>query len=143
VDALKSFDPVVDRRWLYLVAALLWGAVGLVLCFRAYGWLAQETISREIGLAVLGIAAGAVIYRFKFAKIADKNIKRIGHLRARPCLFAFQSKFTYGLIAFMMGLGIALRHSPIPKPYLAVLYIGIGLGLFLASLRYYQHVNAD
>ncbi|MBN1562244.1 MAG: hypothetical protein JXA10_00265 [Anaerolineae bacterium] len=143
MDTLKPFNPTVDRRWLYLLAALLWGAVGIMLCFRAYRWLAQETISRELALAGLGIAAGAVIYRFKFAKIADKNIKRIGHLHERPCLFAFQSKYTYLLIAFMMGLGIALRHSPIPKSCLAVLYIGIGLGLFLSSLRYYEYVKAD
>lgn len=140
VEALKTFNPTVERRWLYLVAALLWGVVGIMLCARAYGWLEQETISHEVMLAALGIAAGAAIYRFKFSKIADKNIKRIGQLRENACVFAFQSKYTYLLIVFMMALGIALRHSPIPKPYLAVIYTGIGLGLFLSSLRYYRHV---
>lgn len=139
--ATVSWTPTVSRRWLYLAAGLLWGGVGMMLCWRAAGWLAAESISRELLLSALGIAAGTVIYRFKFAKIADRNIKRIGHLRARASLFAFQSAASYLVIVFMMGLGIALRHSSVPKPYLAVLYIGIGLGMLLGSLRYYRHVR--
>lgn len=41
----------------------------------------------------------------------------------------------------MISLGIFLRlYSPIPKPLLAVMYIGIGGSLFLASLHYYKHI---
>ena len=43
---------------------------------------------------------------------------------------------SYLLLGVMMALGIGLRHSPLPKPYLAVLYIGIGLALVLSSVRY-------
>ncbi len=135
------WTPVVNRRWLYLIAGLLWGGVGIMLCSRAAGWLIGEPISREVLLSLIGITAGVAIYRFKFTKLVKRNIKRIEQLDARASIFAFQSAFSYALIAFMMGLGIALRHSAIPKPYLAVLYIGIGLGLLLASGRYYPHVR--
>jgi hypothetical protein len=37
----------------------------------------------------------------------------------------------------MIALGLLLRHSAIPKPYLAILYIGMGLALLLSSLRYF------
>jgi len=35
-------------------------------------------------------------------------------------------------------MGIFLRHSPIPKPYLSVIYSGIGLGLFLSGIWYFR-----
>ena len=40
------------------------------------------------------------------------------------------------LVAVMVGTGIALRHSPLPKFYLAMLDIGIGTALILSRVRY-------
>jgi hypothetical protein len=139
MDYLQTLKPAVERRWLYLAAALVWSAAGLMLCVRAYGWLIHEPLVTALPFALAGIASGAVIYRFKFSRLAAKNVKRIASLSERASIFAFQSPLTYLLIALMMGLGIALRRSSIPKPYLAVLYLGIGLGLLLASGDYYQH----
>jgi hypothetical protein len=138
MDLLQTLKPAVERRWLYVAAALLWGAAGLMLCGRAYGWLIHERLSTALPFALAGIASGVVIYRFKFSHIAARNVRRIESLSERVSIFAFQSPLTYLLIALMMGLGIALRRSSIPKPYLAVLYIGIGLGLLIASGDYYQ-----
>ncbi len=136
MTTFARFVPTVERRWLFLAAALLWGLAGLMLLGRAVGWLAPEHVASAAPLAAIGILAGIVVYRFKFAWIADKNIKRIDALSDRESLLRFQSGMTYLLIVLMMGLGIALRSSPVPKPDLAVLYIGIGLGLLLASSRY-------
>jgi hypothetical protein len=59
----------------------------------------------------------------------------------KPCLFAFQAWHSYPLVIVMIGLGITLRKfTPIPKPLLGILYIGIGGGLGLASLHYYQSI---
>jgi len=38
----------------------------------------------------------------------------------------------------MVSMGIALRHSSLPKQYLSILYNGIGLGLFLSGIRYFR-----
>lgn len=130
----------VQRRWLFLVAGLLWAAAGVMLCTRAVDWFLAEGV-HAVPWELAGLAAGVVIYRFKFALIAEKNIKRIRNLRERESILAFQPPLMYVVIVFMMGLGIALRHSAIPKLYLAVLYTGIGLGLLLASLRYVRHVG--
>ena len=43
---------------------------------------------------------------------------------------------SYLIVLVMVSMGIALRHSPIPKKYLSVLYNGIGLALFLSGIRY-------
>ena len=37
----------------------------------------------------------------------------------------------------MMAGGMMLRHSPIPRPYLAVVYAAIGAALLQASINYY------
>jgi hypothetical protein len=44
----------------------------------------------------------------------------------------------------MIALGITLReYTPIPKPLLGILYIGIGGGLGLASFHYYLAIYRD
>ena len=37
----------------------------------------------------------------------------------------------------MICLGIILRHSPIPKQWLAVIYLGFGGAMILSSIKYY------
>ena len=72
-----------------------------------------------------------------FLKVAQDNIARIWDSPDRACLFSFQAWRGYLIIAVMIPLGLLLRNSPLPKPYLAVLYTAIGGGLFLASFHYY------
>jgi hypothetical protein len=137
MERLERWKPALPRAWLYLLSGLMWSGVGLMLCFLAYGWLLQVEVLNALLLTAAGVLLGTAIYRFGFLGLAIKNINRIRLLPAKACLFAFQEWKSYPLIAVMIMLGITLRHSPIPKSYLAVLYIGIGLGLFLASLQYY------
>ena len=56
------------------------------------------------------------------------------------CFFAFQQWHSYPLVAFMIALGVFLRHSALPKPYLAILYTGLGSSLFLSSFHYYKRM---
>jgi len=51
-------------------------------------------------------------------------------------LISFISWKSYLIIIIMVTLGVLLRHSEIPKHYLAILYTGIGLALILSSVRY-------
>ena len=76
------------------------------------------------------------VHHFKFLKIVDKNIQRITPMTDKRCLFGFISWKSYLLIMVMVALGVCLRHSAIPRPYLAILYSGIGIALILSSLRY-------
>jgi hypothetical protein len=89
-----------------------------------------------------GSFLAGLIYFFGFSGLAHKNSLRIQNLSfERPCLFAFQEWHSYPLILFMIALGITLRkYTPIPKPLLGILYIGIGGGLGLASIHYYQAI---
>ncbi|MGD8603948.1 MAG: hypothetical protein PVF49_05165, partial [Anaerolineales bacterium] len=61
----------------------------------------------------------------------------IRELPEKACLFAFQQWYSYPLVIFMVTLGLLLRHSELPRHLLAILYLGIGGGLLLASRHYY------
>lgn len=143
MEFLVKCKPAVAKVWLYVFAGLIWSGVGLYLSSLAYGWWQPLTGSDGILLALAGGLLALAIYAFGFSKFADKNICRIQAIhQEKVCLFAFQRWHSYPLVAFMISLGIFLRHySPIPKPYLAVLYLGIGGSLFLSSFRYYRQIG--
>ena len=140
MDLFQKLKPGVSKIWLHLTAALMWSSVGIYLNTLAYEWLVPIPIKQALIFAFFGIVLAMAIYKFGFSKLAKENIHRIEALVSeKPCWFAFQKWTSYPLIAFMIALGIALReYSPIPKPYLAAMYIGIGGGLFLSSLLYYS-----
>ena len=132
----KRYKPAVEKPLLILLSGLLWMGVGIMLVRMAAGWLAARGGAVAWFLGGLGAVAALLIHHFGFLRVVDKNLGRIRPLPERPCVFAFQSWKSYGLIAVMVGLGVGLRHSPLPKHYLAVIYLGIGAALFLSSLRY-------
>ena len=45
---------------------------------------------------------------------------------------------SYLIVPVMVSMGIFLRHSPVPKEYLSIIYTGIGLGLFLSGTHYFR-----
>ena len=142
MDIREKLVPAVSKRWLYFLAGVIWSGVGILLTSLAYGWLLPVETWVAWLLALMGLLMAVAIYRFLFAWFADKNIKRVNNLsKDKICIFAFQQWTSYPLVVFMVTLGIFLReYSPVPKPFLAVLYIGIGGGLLLASFRYYAHL---
>lgn len=136
-------SPKVKRTSLILISGIAWSAIGIFLIAMALEWLI--VIHRYIAILIAaGIVAGITIYRFGFSQIAAVNLARIKALapdKDKISLFAFQNKRSYAIIAVMMPMGYALRHSPIPKIILVPVYSAIGLGLLLSSIVYYQNLN--
>jgi uncharacterized membrane protein len=130
------FKPAVTNHLLLLIAGIVWTVVGLGLLSLAYRWLSSASNVNIHPLVLTGVAGALLIHHFGFLKIADKNLKRILKMQDKSCLFAFIPWKSYLIIAVMILLGTVLRHSIIPKHYLAVLYIAIGLALALSSVRY-------
>lgn len=132
------------RETLVLVAGMVWSLVGLTLVSIAIAWLLISP--RYVLLMVLsGAVAGYAIYRFGFSHLARINLVRIysqSPQKDKVCVFAFQNTRSYLLVLVMMGLGYGLRHSGIPKTYLAAIYIAIGFALLLSSLLYYNRLRA-
>ncbi len=139
---LNTLNPVLDKKWLILLAGILWSGVGVMLNKLAYGWLISEELNPALLFTFGGVLLALIIYRFGFSKLADINNERVlAYVNDKVCIFAFQKWTGYPLIMVMIAMGIGLRkYSSLPKPWLAVLYIGIGGGLFLASLHYYRQL---
>jgi hypothetical protein len=140
---LEKFNPAVDRKWLQLAAGLMWSGVGVMLVGFAARWLKPVNLPSLLLLILAWATLGAAIHMFGISKLARKNINRINaYMKDRICLFAFQGWKSYPLVAFMVFLGIYLRvYSPVPKPLLAIAYLGLGFSLFASSLLYYRQLG--
>ena len=133
---INKYTPSADKRVLVLLAGLMWCGAGFMLLRFAVSWLSPMGISRAGIYYVAGFLAAMPIHHFGFLKIADKNLSRLLPLTEKRCLFSFMTWRSYLIVLTMVSMGIALRHSALPKRYLSVLYAGIGLALFLSGIRY-------
>lgn len=139
-EQLLKFNPAVPKKWLFALAGILWSLVGLMLCLRAEIWLNHIQLPTALWFALFGLILSVIVYRFGFVKIARKNIERLSFRPDKSCVFAFQAWRSYLIIIFMITLGLVLRHSAFPKPYLAVIYLTIGGALFFSSIHYYARL---
>lgn len=148
MDRINAWKPSVNKIWLLIISAVIWSGVGIYLDYLAFGWLRPLNLAPTTLFIVSGMFLAVGIYFVMFRRFADQNIVRINGLPGeRICIFAFQRWTSYPLVLVMISMGVILRlYSPIPKPYLAIFYLGIGCSLFLASLRYYRYstiVNSE
>lgn len=133
---LSRLTPAVPRRVLGLIAGLLWAGVGVMLCRLAVLWLLDDVGGHALWLALGGVALALLIHHLGFLKLVGRNVERIRAKADRACAFGFQPLRSYLTILVMVAMGIALRSSPVPKPYLAPVYVGFGGAMALSSVRY-------
>ena len=133
-----KFDPAVDKRLLIALSGIIWSVVGIILGNLAVGWLWTTRGQNSLWFGLTGIILALIIHHFGFLKLVDKNIARILAKKGKVCIFGFQPWKSYLIIVIMVGMGIALRHSSLPKHYLSIIYIGFGGAMLLSSLRYYR-----
>ncbi|MCB2219091.1 MAG: hypothetical protein KQI35_01760 [Bacteroidetes bacterium] len=133
-----KYKPAVNKPWLYFLAGSMWTLVGMLLMLISLHWIREEKLHHAGILLIMGAFAGLIIHHFGFLKVVDKNLGRLSEMEGKRCVFSFMSWKSYLLVAIMMTMGITLRHSGIPHLYLAPVYSGIGLALFLSSIRYFR-----
>jgi hypothetical protein len=135
---ITRFHPSVDKKLLLILSGAIWFGVGIMLCSLAAGWLAKTNGSNALLLGLTGITLSLCIYSLGFLKLVKKNSARILAYKDKICIFAFQPWKSYLIVVIMIGMGMALRHSPLPKIYLAIIYIGFGLAMILSSIHYFR-----
>jgi hypothetical protein len=142
VEKTSKWTPATKKIWLYLTAGIMWSGVGILLTVFAVTWFGLLHSWTVLLFISAGLLLAAAIYFFGFSKLASNNVRRIIAIpKDRVCLFAFQKWTSYPLVLVMVAMGIYLRrYSPIPKPDLAILYLGLGASLFASSLQYYSQV---
>ena len=142
MEWINKLKPGLPKNWLLLTAGLMWTGVGVFLISLAVGWIFAPAVPQPWYYWGPGGLLALAIFQFGFSRLSIKNSRRIVDLDIeKPCLFAFQQWHSYPLVLFMIALGITLRKfTPIPKPLLGILYIGIGGGLGLSSYYYYREI---
>lgn len=128
------------KSTLLLIAGVIWLGIGILMDGLSYSWLKNEKPVYALLAVLTGFVCALIIHHFGFLRIVDKNLDRILPMKGKRCVFSFMTWRSYILVAIMILLGILLRHSPIPKLYLSVLYMGIGTALILSSIRYLRHL---
>lgn len=136
-----GWKPAAPRWVLHALSGMVWSGVGLLLLRWVWVWLSPLPYPGWLPSA-LGGAVLALFTWVGFTWMANRNMTRIERGPDKPCIFAFQRWSSYPLVAFMIALGLTLRHSSLPRTWLAPLYLGIGGGLCLASLGYYRYLLA-
>jgi hypothetical protein len=138
----RSLKPAVPKWWLYLIAGLMWCGVGVMLMGWAWVWSTSTEWRQAWLFDAMGLLIGLGIATF-FRRMAKQNDLRIKLLPEKACIFAFQSWWSYPLVVFMMALGLVMKASPLPRTWLAGMYLAIGSGLFIAGLRYFGWFRAE
>ena len=128
----------VRKNNLLIANGLLWLAVGtkiLLIGLGSYNRLAGQRPLWPLVLISLAVFAG---FYWMFTGVVRKYAERItGLAEERPSLFKTFSPKGYILIAFMISLGISLKHVPgIPDAFFAAFYCGLGPGLLSAGVRF-------
>lgn len=131
-----KYKPAVTKTILVFLAGIVWICVGIMLLALAFSWLSKASNINMYLFVGAGVILALVIHHFGFLKIVDKNLERILPMEEKKCLFSFITWKSYLIIITMVMMGATLRHSAIPKHYLAILYTSIGLALVLSSVRY-------
>jgi hypothetical protein len=134
----ERWKPAARARTHLLAAALLWTVVGLGLAAVGLAWSFGSTFPWSLLLAIIGIAAGMVKGRLVIRKMADWNTARIIARGDGRCLGGFLAPKTWLLVTVMMGSGIILRRSGVPRPILGVLYTAVGTGLLIGGQQLWK-----
>lgn len=132
-----EFKPKVSREVLILLAGMVWLSVGIMLLSRAYGWWQQYSGSLFVFFVLISLILGSVKGYYIMTRVVRKNILRIHQLSTRNFVLAFITLRTYLLILVMMILGIVVRHAPVPKIYLAIVYLAVGIAMLVSSPPYF------
>ena len=122
-----------------IAAAVLWTLVGLALASIGLYWAAPELADRLLELAA-ALLVGWAKGRFVLAPVALRNADRIEGRGDGRCLFGFLSWRGWAAVPLMMGLGLALRHSPIPRVHLGALYFALGAALVVGAIAMWRRV---
>lgn len=135
---INTCKPGTSRRNLLFIAAFVWTFAGVMLLTKGVVMMGLQTDFLLVRI-IASIIGGSLFYAILFSKISNKHILRIIRLENdRPCVFSFFNFRSYIMMAVMIAMGVFLRKSGIVSPfYLSVLYVTMGIPLFVSALRFY------
>lgn len=133
-QGMRRLTPRAGERVQLFSAAAMWAIGSAILLIRGIGFLHDSWFAALIALAVV---LGVLKAHLLLDRVARKAVVRIRE-RGRACYFGFFSWKSWLFVALMMGGGILLRNSGLPRDLLAVLYVGVGSGLVVADRIFWR-----
>jgi len=132
---LDRLNPRAGIRVQLAGAAAMWMIGAGILLVRGSGYLFDGYW--HAWLLALAVMLGVLKSHVLLDRVARKAVDRI-RARGRACFFGFFSIKSWAFVALMMGGGILLRSSGLPRSVLAVIYIGVGTALVVADRIFWQ-----
>lgn len=134
---LNKIIPVVSRRNLLLVAALVWLLAGLMLITRGLNMYFSIDGTYDLN-TLISLIMGVLFYFAVFRKVSDKHIQRILKLKNHYVPFyQFFNKRSYIMMLLMITMGVLARKTGIvPFYYLSLFYITMGTPLLISAFKF-------
>ena len=133
----------IKTKHLLAVNGLLWTAIGSKITITGVShYLLVDGPKNLLWMIPLSILVFAAFY-WMFTGVVRKYSARIMVMTAeKTSIFRTFSLKGYLIIAFMISLGIGLKHIPgIPSNFFAWFYCGLGPGLLSAGIRFLLRWN--
>ena len=126
----------MNRKYLYIVAGLIWGIPGVIIAIKGIKAYCIQPSENLWWLLMITVAVLAAFF-FMFRRIVDRYCDRIAALPDKVSIWQTFPTRGWILVVFMKCLGIVLKHIPaVPTAFTASFYSGLGPMLVLASLRF-------
>jgi len=135
---LEACKPAASVRVQVLLASLMWTIVGLFLFVRGAGNIMSLPGVANSRWLIVAAFIGVLKGRLIFDKTAIRVISRILRREGDRCLGGFLSLKSWGMILFMVFLGMSLRVSPLPGVLVWGIYVAVGMGLFFSSRLFWR-----
>jgi len=123
----------VSKTTLFTAAGLCWAIPGIKVFFTGVNhWV--EIASNPYLKIFLSLTIFSIFFFGIFRVIFKKYTNRIHQMKAYNPPLSFFSKKGWGILIFMMCLGVASKNFPIFPPYfIAVFYPGIAMALVITG----------
>ena len=133
----------MKRRYLYAVAAVVWGIPGIILSHKGISAYVSQP-SENLWWLLLITSVVLFSFFFMFRKIVDRYSDRIASLPDIVRIWQVFPPRGWALLVFMISLGFVLKSVPgIPSAFNASFYSGLGPMLLLSSLRFASGLKTE
>ena len=128
---------------LLAINGLLWTAIGTKITITGVShYLLVDKPQNLLWMIPLSILVFAAFYRMFTGVVRKYSARIMAMTEEKTSIFRTFSLKGYLIIAFMISLGIGLKHIPgIPSNFFAWFYCGLGPGLLSAGIRFLLRWN--
>ena len=128
----------IKTKHLLAINGLLWTAIGTKIAITGVShYLKVDRPQILWWMIPLSILVFAAFYKMFTGVVRKYSARIMSMTEERTSIFRTFSLKGYLIIAFMISLGIGLKHIPgIPSNFFAWFYCGLGPGLLSAGIRF-------